>query len=71
MEYDTKYMYLTQLQIVVDILYTNTFIIQISSYYRENIIPTTCINTCTLFLQKMICNKCKHKHCKKDFKKPF
>lgn len=33
MEYDTTYMYWTQLQIVVDILYTNTFIIQLSSYY--------------------------------------
>lgn len=32
-------------------------------------IPTTNIDI--LFLEKMICNKCKHRHCEKDIKKKF
>lgn len=32
-------------------------------------IPTTNIDI--LFLEKMICNKCKHRHCEKDIKKYF
>lgn len=40
---------------------------QISSCFRKKIaISATCIDT--LFLEKMICNKCKHRHYEKDKK---
>lgn len=43
---------------------------QISSCFRKKIaISATYIDT--LFLEKMICNKCKHRHYEKDKKKYF